>query len=166
MRLLWILLSTNKCNGVPFTDISEWKRHSSSSGSTDSSHWIVLFTTVAVRYTSMMCLFSIFYGWDSQSEFASMALTLTTNDYFDRHSSVLFQGILLVTPLPSVILHLTFTLSVLCLVLFVRRLFVTVVFIILWLLQIRTPEFPFILVTKVFLNFDNISIGNSQWWDV
>jgi len=94
MRLLWILLSTNKCNGVPFTDISEWKRHSSSSGSTDSSHWIVLFTTVAVRYTSMMCLFSIFYGWYSQSEFASMALTSTTNDYFDWHSSVLFQGIL------------------------------------------------------------------------
>ena len=94
MRLLWILLSTNKCNGVPFTDISEWKRHSSSSGSTDSSHWIVLFTTVAVGSTSMMCLFSIFYGWDSQSQFASMALTLTTNDYFDWHSSVLFQGIL------------------------------------------------------------------------
>ena len=63
---------------------------------------------------------------------------------------------------PHVILHLPFTLSVLCLVLFVRRLFFTVVFIILWLLQIRTPEFPFILVTKVFLDFDNISIGNSQ----
>ena len=94
MRLLWISLSTNKYNCVPFTHISEWKRRSSSSGSTDSSHWIVLFTTVAVGSTSMMCLFSIFYGWDSQSEFASMALTSTTNDYFDWHSSVLFQGIL------------------------------------------------------------------------
>jgi hypothetical protein len=76
--------------------------------------------------------------------------------------SVLPADFVEVTPLPSVILHLPFTLYVLCLVLFVWRLFVRVIFIILWLLQIWRPEFPFILVTKVFLDFENISIRNSQ----
>jgi hypothetical protein len=80
---------------------------------------------------------------------------------------VTFIGVVLgdfveVTPLPSVILHLPFTFYVMFLILFVWRLLVRVVFIVLWLLPIWRPEFPFILVPKVFLNFDNISIENSQ----
>lgn len=67
-----------------------------------------------------------------------------------------------VAPLPSVILHLSFTLLFLCLGLVVGRLLARTVFTILWLLRICRPKLPFVLVPKFLLNFKDISIGNSQ----
>jgi hypothetical protein len=40
IKFFWLPLSTMKCSGVPFTHIYEWKRHSPSSSSSDSSGWI------------------------------------------------------------------------------------------------------------------------------
>ena len=67
-----------------------------------------------------------------------------------------------VAPLPSVILRLSLTLLFYCLGLVFGRLLVRDVFIVLWLLHICRPELPFVLVPKFLLDFDNISIGNSQ----
>ena len=67
-----------------------------------------------------------------------------------------------VSPLPSAILRLSFTLLFLCLVLVVGSLLVRVIFTMLWLLHICKLELPFVLVPKFILNFDSISIGNSQ----
>jgi hypothetical protein len=36
MRFFWLLLLMMKCNGVPFTHICEWKRH--------SFFWLIWFT--------------------------------------------------------------------------------------------------------------------------
>ena len=66
----------------------------------------------------------------------------------------------------SGVLCLPVTLLFLCLGLVFGRLFVRVVFVILWLLQICRPEFPFVLVLKFFLNFNSISISSTDWWDV
>jgi hypothetical protein len=38
-----------------------------------------------------ICPFSIFFGLDSESGFDSLSLTLGTNEFFELHSSVLFQ---------------------------------------------------------------------------
>jgi len=93
MRFFWIPLSTMKCNGVPFNHICEWKRHSPSLGSVGSSGWIVVVVIVVVGYASMICLFSIFSGLDYESGFVSLSFISATNDCFERHSSMLFQGI-------------------------------------------------------------------------
>jgi hypothetical protein len=55
IRFFWIPLSTMKCSGVPFTHICEWKRHSPSSGSSDSFGWIFVVAMVALG--SLMNLF-------------------------------------------------------------------------------------------------------------
>jgi hypothetical protein len=93
-RLFWLLLSTMKCSGVPFTHIYEWKRHSPSSGSSGSSGWIVVVMIVAVGSASMICFLLLFSESDSESGLDSFSLSSTTNDCFERHSSVLCQGIL------------------------------------------------------------------------
>jgi hypothetical protein len=49
---------------------------------------------VEVGSVSMICLFSIFSRSNSESGFGSVSLTSTTNDYFERNSLVLCQGIL------------------------------------------------------------------------
>ena len=92
MMFFWLSLSTIKCSGVPFTHICEWKSCSPSSGS--SSSWIVVIAIVLVGSTSMICLLLLFSESYSESGLGSVSLRSSTNDYFERHSSVLCQGIL------------------------------------------------------------------------
>jgi hypothetical protein len=67
-----------------------------------------------------------------------------------------------ITPFSGVLLCLPVTLLFLWLGLVFRRLFVRVVFVILWLLRICRPELPFVLVLKFLLDFNNISISNTS----
>jgi hypothetical protein len=92
MMFFWLPLSTIKCSGVPFTHICEWKSRSPSLRS--SSGWIVVVVTVVVGSTSMICLLLLFFESGSKSRFDSLSLSLTTDDYIERHSSVLCQGLL------------------------------------------------------------------------
>jgi len=94
MRFFWLPLSIMKCSGVPFTQICEWKRRSRSSGSSGSPGWSLVVAMVVLGYASMICL--PLSGSDSESEPTSnlQAFTSTTNDYFERQSTMLFQGIL------------------------------------------------------------------------
>jgi hypothetical protein len=89
MRFLWLPQSTIKCNGVRFTHICEWKRLSPSLGFSGSSGWIIVVETIAVGSASIICLLLLL----SESEFESgldfVSLSSATNDYFERHSSVL-----------------------------------------------------------------------------
>jgi len=94
MRFFWLPISTIKCSGVPFIHICEWKRHSPSSGSAGSSGLIVAVATIVVGSVSMIYLLPVFFESDSESGFDSLSLISSTNDYFERHSSVLCQGIL------------------------------------------------------------------------
>ena len=71
-----------------------------------------------------------------------------------------------IAPFSSVLLCLPVTLIFPWLGLVFRRLFVRVVFVILWLLRICKPELSFVLVLKFLLNFNNISISDTKWWDV
>jgi hypothetical protein len=50
--------------------------------------------TIAVGSASMICLLPVFSELDSESGFDSLSLISATNDCFERHSSVLCQGIL------------------------------------------------------------------------
>ena len=90
MSFFWISLSTIKCSRVPFTHICEWKMHSPSSGYVGSFGWIVVVVTVAMGSASMICLLPLFY----ESRFSSFSLISATNDCFERHSSMLCQGLL------------------------------------------------------------------------
>jgi hypothetical protein len=63
-----------------------------------------------------------------------------------------------VTPLPSVVLRLSYTLLFMCIGLVVGRMLVRDVFTMLWLLRICRPEVPFVLVPKFLLDFYSISI--------
>jgi hypothetical protein len=65
-------------------------------------------------------------------------------------------------PFPGVFLCLPVTLLFLWLGLVFGRLFVRVVFVILWLLWICRPELPFVLVLKFLLDFNSISIGSTE----
>jgi hypothetical protein len=65
-------------------------------------------------------------------------------------------------PFFGVLLCLPMTLLFLCLGLVFGRLFVRVVFVILRLLQICRPELPFVLVLKFLLDFNSISISNTE----
>ena len=94
MRFFWHSLSMIKCSEVLFTHICEWKRFSPSSGSVGISGWIVAVATIAVGSASMICPLPLFLESDSESGFDSLSLILATNDFFERHSSVLCQGIL------------------------------------------------------------------------
>jgi hypothetical protein len=60
IRFFWLLLSTIKCNMVPFTHICEWKRCSPSSGSSVSSGSIVVAMTIIVVSASMIHLLLLF----------------------------------------------------------------------------------------------------------
>jgi hypothetical protein len=94
IRFFWLLLSTIKCSGVPFTHIYEWKIYSPSSRSSGSSGWIVMVATVEVGSTSIICLLLLLYESDSMSRLRSVSLSSTTNECFEQHSLVLCQGIL------------------------------------------------------------------------
>jgi hypothetical protein len=65
-------------------------------------------------------------------------------------------------PFSGVLLCLSVTLLFLCLGLVFGKLFVRVVFTILWMLQICRPELPFVLVLKFLLNFNSISIRSTE----
>ena len=67
-----------------------------------------------------------------------------------------------ITPFFGVLLHLSVTLLLLWLRLVFRKLFVRVVFLILWLLQICRSELLFVLVLKIFLDFNKISISRTE----
>ena len=69
-------------------------------------------------------------------------------------------------PFSSVLLCLLVTLLFLCLGLVFRKLFVRVIFIILLLFWIWKPEILLVLVLKFLLDFNNLSIRNTKWWDV
>ena len=56
--------------------------------------WIVAVPTIAVGSASMICPLPLFSEPDSESGFGSLSLILATNDYFERHPSVLCKGIL------------------------------------------------------------------------
>ena len=97
IRFFWLPLSTTKCKGIPFTHICEWKRRSSTYDSSGYSSWICMVTTVAMGSASMICLplyAAVALGSKSESGFDSEDLILTTNDCFERHSSVLCQVLL------------------------------------------------------------------------
>src|SRR3984885_14533215 len=72
MRFFWLPLSTMNCSGEPLTHIWEWKRRSSSSGSSGSFFWILAVATVALGSASMICFPLSFplLGSDSESEHA------------------------------------------------------------------------------------------------
>ena len=93
MRFFWLPLSTMNCTGEPFTHNLEWKRRSSSSGSSGSSFWIFVVATVALGSTSIIYFpFSFpFSGSDSESEHASdsEAPISATSDCLAQHSLVL-----------------------------------------------------------------------------
>ena len=85
-----------KCRGIPFTHICEWNRRSFVSDPSGSSSWICAVATVAVGSTSMIFLplyVAMELGLESESRSDSEYLILATNDLFERHSSVLCQGI-------------------------------------------------------------------------
>ena len=157
MRFFWLPLSTIKCSGVPFTHICEWKRCSPSSRSVGSSSWIVAVATIT-------CLLPLFSEWDYESGFGSLSLISATNECFEWHSLVLCQGILwkshhfpvsfFVFPWPFFSFGLDW---------FFRKLFIRVVFIILWLLWICRDELPFVLVLKLLLDFNSITITRTEW---
>ena len=90
----WLLLSTIKCSGDPFTHICEWKMHSPSSGFVGSSIWIVVVETVVVGSMLMKFLLLVFCELNYESGFISLSLISTTNDYFEWHSSMLCHGLL------------------------------------------------------------------------
>jgi hypothetical protein len=92
MTFFWLLLSTIKCSGVPFTHICEWKSLSPSSRS--SSGWIVVVVTVVVGFASIICLLLLFFESWSKSGFSSLSLSSVTNDYIEWHSSLLCRGML------------------------------------------------------------------------
>jgi hypothetical protein len=54
----------------------------------------VVVATVVVGYASMIYMFSIFCGSDSELGFESLSFTSTTNEFFEQNSSMLFHGIL------------------------------------------------------------------------
>jgi hypothetical protein len=56
IRFFWILLSTIKYSGVPFTDNYEWKRCSPPSRSSSYSSWIVAVMTIAVGFASIISI--------------------------------------------------------------------------------------------------------------
>jgi hypothetical protein len=87
MRFFYILLSTMKCSGVPFTHIYEWKRHSPSSRSYGFSIWIVVVVIVAMGFSSMICLILLFSESNSELRLDSISLSLDTNGCLERHSS-------------------------------------------------------------------------------
>lgn len=167
MRFFWLPLSTIKCSRVPFTHICEWKRRSPSSGSVGSSGWIAAVATIAVGSASMICPLPVFSESDYESGFGSLSLISTTNDCFGRHSSVLCQGLLwkshhflvsfFVFPWPFFSCGLGWfsgdcllgTSLSYCL-----------------LLRICRTKIPFVVVLKFLLDFNNISIGSTEWWDV
>jgi hypothetical protein len=94
IRFFWLHLSTMKCSGVPFTHICEWKRHSPSSSSSDSSGWIFVVAMVALGSASMIHFPLSCSESESESGSNSFSLSSTNNDCFEWHSSVLCQGIL------------------------------------------------------------------------
>ena len=67
-----------------------------------------------------------------------------------------------ITPFSDVLLRLYVTLLFMWLGLVFGRLFVRVVFVILWLLWICRPKLPFVLVLKFLLDFNSISIGSTE----
>ena len=79
--------------------------------------------------------------------------------------SVVPRDFVEIAPFSSVLLFLLVTLLFLWLGLVFGRLFVRFVFIILWLFHICKPKLSFVLVLKFLLYF-NISISNTEWWDV
>src|SRR3984885_9253601 len=93
MRFFWLLLSTMNCSEEPFTHIWEWKRRSSSFGSSGAFLWNLAVATVALGSASMICFPLSFplSGSDSESEHASDSETFSsaTSDFLARHSLVL-----------------------------------------------------------------------------
>jgi len=71
-----------------------------------------------------------------------------------------------ITPFSGVLLRLSVTLLFLWLGMILGRLFVRDVFIILWLLHIFKPKLSFVLVLKFLHDFNDISISNTELWDV
>jgi hypothetical protein len=94
MRLFWFPLSIMKCNGVSFTHICEWKRCFPSPGFCGSYSWILMVVMVVVGSGSMICLLLLFFELGSESRINSIYLSSTTNDSFERHSSMLCKGML------------------------------------------------------------------------
>jgi hypothetical protein len=94
IKIFWLLLSIMKWSGVPSTHIYEWKRISHSLGSFSSSCWIIVVMMVGVCFSSMIYFILLFSESDSKYFFISFSMSVTTNDSFERHSSVLWQEIL------------------------------------------------------------------------
>jgi hypothetical protein len=94
MMFFWLPISIIKCNGVPFTHIYEWKMCSPSSRSSSSYGWIVVIMTIEVGSTSIIFILLLLSESESDSGLGFASLSLTTNNCFERYSSVLCQGIL------------------------------------------------------------------------
>ena len=83
-----------KCSGVPCTHNCEWKKCSPSSVSSYSSGWIFMIAVVELGSTSMIYLPLSFSASVSKSNSGFRDFVLANKDFFELHSSVLFQGIL------------------------------------------------------------------------
>ena len=98
IRFFWLSLLTMNYSGEPFTHTWEWKRHSSSSGSSGSSFWIFVVATMVLVSTSIIWFPLLFplSGSDSESEHASdfEAFSLATSDCLARHSLVFWVELL------------------------------------------------------------------------
>jgi len=149
-----------------FTHICEWNICSLSSAFAGSSGWIVAVVIVVVGSASMIRLIPLFSELDFESDLAPFLWSrepmivlreiyqCCARGFFGKHTT--FQCCSSSSHDPSFLVAWTSFWEV-----FVRN-----VFIILWLLPICRPELSFVLVPKFMLDFDIISIGNSQWWDV
>lgn len=94
IRFFWLPLSTMNCSGEPFTHIWEWKRCSSSFGSSGSSFWIFVVATMALGSASIIYFPLSFplFGLDLELEHASDSKTLSsaTSECLGWHSLVLW----------------------------------------------------------------------------
>jgi hypothetical protein len=93
IMFFWLSLSTMKSTWVLFIQIYEWKRHSSSSRSFESYGWIFVVLMVALGSASMIYFLLAYFESEFKSRSKFFSLSSTNNDSFEKHSSMLCQGI-------------------------------------------------------------------------
>ena len=173
IRFFWLSLSTTKCSGISFTHICEWKRRSSAYDSSRSSSWICVVETMVVGFASMIYFSlsaAVSLGSELKSGSDSEDLISTTNDYFERHSLVLCQGILWNSHHLPVSFFVFWSPFFACdgdwfpfsfgCVLWAR---VSLALLLRWVCRSKVS---LVLLLKFLLDFDNIPIGESKWRDV
>jgi len=163
------------CSGVPFTHICEWKRHSPSSSSSSSSRWSLMVAMVALGSASMICHPLSSSDSESKPTSDSKSFTSATSDCFEQKSTMLCHGILWKSH------HLPISFFVFSVSLFACDLnwlswgclsllyplfcWLGPAFPGFFLWGVPSPIFSRILF-ELLLDFDGISVGRTQGWDV